>query len=122
MTCISKEGRCTKCCEAIHIPTKVAVAVRKGDSVYRVDEPRIRKYWLQISKRRAKKINPYIFKRETGRVYLKTASFFKCKALVKNVGCSIRDQEDHPAVCKTYSGGMEYSETCTTDINIIARG
>ncbi len=47
--------------------------------------------------------------------------FFTCKALDKDKGCTIRDTEEHPNICKSYKGGYEYSYTCNEDINIIAR-
>ena len=37
------------------------------------------------------------------------------------VGCSIREQEDHPEVCKTFMSDDSYSPTCKQDYNIIAR-
>jgi hypothetical protein len=41
--------------------------------------------------------------------------------LDKDKGCTIRDTEEHPNICKSYKGGYEYSYTCNEDINIIAR-
>jgi hypothetical protein len=86
----------------------------------------ILKYWKRISKRQAKKINPYMFNRqlkpEWHKRFIGDAAFFTCSALIPGVGCSIRDDDDHPFVCKVYKGGTEYSPTCPTDINIIARG
>lgn len=123
MSCISKQGRCTKCCEAIHIPTQVWIDIKKHRNPH-PDAARIRGYWTPISKRRAKKINPYIFSAgfdKDHKDFLKTASFFSCKMLTHGVGCSIRHDEDHPNVCKEYKGGYEYSPTCPDDINIIAR-
>ena len=92
------------------------------------------KWWTPISKRRAKKINPYIF--ENARKYNKeqrkyinhSMQYFTCKALVRGVGCSIRDTNEHPRVCKSFGGEKQdkdyqncYSPTCTEDINIIVR-
>jgi len=126
MTCIIKGNtRCTKCCEAIHIPKRQWVSFRKG-KIKIGDSASIGKYWKPISKRVAKIINPYIFtvsrynKEHTD--FLKKAQFFTCTALELGVGCTIRDQEDHPEVCKIFEGGHEYSATCLDDINIIARG
>jgi hypothetical protein len=120
MSCISTTGRCTKCCEVIHIPAKVWPNLLKDPKRY-TDGRLLRKYWTPISKRRAKKINPYIFTLEDNKAYLKTAGFFTCRALEVGVGCKIRDTENHPNVCKIFKGGYDYSPTCKQDINIIAR-
>ena len=122
MSCISKEGRCSKCCEAIHIPTYQWIAIRKGRNTH-PDSAKVKKHWVNISKRRAKKINPYVFefKDDGHKNFIQVASFFTCRRLVKGVGCSIRDSDSHPEVCKIYTGGVEYSPTCEQDINIIAR-
>ena len=87
------------------------------------------KYWKPISARRAKKLNPYIWERqaeynlqEGGANVQRDMQFFTCTALEKGVGCTIRDQDDHPQVCKTFQSDDSYSATCGFDINIIARG
>lgn len=122
MSCVTANNvRCTKCCEAIHIPLQPWLAAKAGKITLRGSQS-ILKYWVRISKRQAKKINPYIFS-DSGspKEFLKEAGFFRCKALVPGEGCSIRDTEEHPQVCKDYKGGLEYSPTCKDDINIIAR-
>ena len=141
MSCITKGNvRCTKCCEAIHIPKRVWLkrVAYTYESLKKADycSPEIRQIWTPISKRRAKKINPYIFSkwnhvkhdkeyREewylSNKKFIAKSQFFKCKALKKGVGCTIRDTEMHPKVCKVYTGGTDYSYTCPSDINIIAR-
>ena len=119
MSCISAGNkRCSKCCEAIHIPHSVHRNMRRGVVNY-TDQSFILKYWKPVSKRVAKKINPYIFQRPTkNNEYLSSAQFFICKSLVDGV-CS--EYKNRPDVCRRYSGGLEYSPTCLTDIKIIAR-
>ena len=117
MSCIAVGNkRCTKCCEAIHIATKAYFNLWKpsrATTTY-TDGDKIRSYWLPISKRRAKKINPCITTK--GNVGM---SYFKCKKLTKGIGCSVHS--DKPQVCLSYTGGTDYSESCVVDINIIAR-
>lgn len=129
MSCMTEGNiRCTKCCEAIHIPRSDYIRAKRG-KITLVDQESIFKYWIRISKRRAKKINNYLItKRWDDKEYtimykkfLSNAYFFKCRALVKNIGCSVHNTEEHPEVCKSYLGGYEYSYTCKQDINIIAR-
>lgn len=122
MSCIAKGNvRCTRCCEAIHIPRSQWISFFKG-KINIGASASIRKYWTPISHRRAKKLNPYVFNREGRDVgYIQAAQFFKCKALVLGQGCSVRDAEDHPEVCKTFYAEPDYSPTCSTDVNIIAR-
>lgn len=121
MSCISKRGRCTSCCEAIHIPTLGWIEIKKGRNKG-PDAVNIKEHWVNISKRRAKKINPHIFKEGVGDShFLSLASFFTCKRIIKGSGCSVRHLDSHPGTCKRYTGGTEYSPTCEQDINIIAR-
>ena len=129
MTCITQGNkRCTKCCEAIHIPKKSWKNSISG-KINWIDYDTIKKYWVPISKRRAKKINPWIFNKKwddkeitrSNNKGLAEMQFFTCKALDKENGCTIRDEDFHPNICKTYKGGYEYSYTCNEDINIIAR-
>lgn len=109
--CIINGVRCTKCCEAIHIPRKAAhdIWTRDATTIY-VDQQLVRAKWIPISKRRAKKINPYMF--STGESYQDMA-FFKCKSLTK-MRCG--DYDNRPRVCRSYgekggSAGM-YSPDC----------
>lgn len=120
MSCMTSSGRCTRCCDVLHVPRGVWANLVRGDRRYKTAAS-MRKYWIPVSRRRAKKINPYIFSRGD-KDYLKTAEFFKCRALVAGEGCSIRGTDEHPYACTNYKGGVEYSPTCQTDINIIARG
>lgn len=130
MSCITKGNkRCTKCCEAIHIPKSSWKNSLSGKFNW-VDYDTIKKYWIPISKRRAKKINPWIFNQRSmdskeydlqRKRWLTSAQFFTCKALDKEKGCTIRDEDFHPNICKSYKGGYDYSYTCNEDINIIAR-
>lgn len=119
MSCI-KEGntRCTKCCEAIAVTSLFLSVWRppvEGGVTYTGQEE-IRSLWTPISRRQAKKINPYAvsFRDRCSDSYI----WFKCKALVDGV-CTVRDER--PDVCRTYVGDDSYSPTCQTDINIIAR-
>lgn len=131
MSCITKGNvRCTKCCEAIHINKKQYLRFVKKEINFS-DGDFIRKYWTPISKRRAKKINPYIFDRvkkiakEDYKYVSHDMQFFTCKALKKGFGCTIRDTEEHPYVCKQFGTEdrvhNDYSPTCDFDRNIIAR-
>lgn len=122
MSCITRGNvRCTRCCEAIHIPRRQWLAFRKG-AIDIGSSSSIGAYWKPISHRRAKKINPYVFaraKRENSS--LASMQFFTCTALVKEVGCSIREQDDHPQVCKVFRADNSYSPTCVVDVDIIVR-
>jgi hypothetical protein len=127
MSCIAEGNtRCTKCCEAIHIEKRSYISLVKGRITVGRDNDLLA-LWKPISKRRAKKINPYIFD-PSGRTKQhlswanQDAQFFTCTALVKGVGCSVRGTDKHPETCKIYVGELsDYSPTCPTDINIIAR-
>lgn len=68
MSCIPKGNtRCTKCCEAIHINKRQWNRIKRGIAVAGASQS-ITKYWKPISARRAKKINPYIWKRNSAKV------------------------------------------------------
>lgn len=125
MSCITKGNvRCTKCCEAIHINKRHWQKIKRGLVTIGKSQP-ILKYWKPISARRAKKINPYIWDNPSSPDDFnpnKGMQFFTCTALDKGVGCTVRDQEDHPEVCKVFTADPSYSPTCEFDINIIARG
>lgn len=112
MSCV-KQGnvRCTDCCKAIHIPTVSARKIWGPKPSTITDGHTIRTSWSPVSYRRAKKRNPHISK-------YRHMSYFKCRH-VTSQGCGI--YEDRPDVCARYKGGSEYSPTCPTDINIIAR-
>ena len=129
MSCIAEGNkRCTKCCEAIHIPLKAWVRIIKMDHTIEDDSSHnsrmLYKHWTRISKRRAKKVNPYIF--EDGMTeFLQKSAFFTCNKLDKELGCTVRGTDQHPWTCWQYGREYtynDYSPTCSTDINIIARG
>ncbi len=130
MGCVSEGNkRCTKCCEAIHIPmagwTRVKKHVLFEESDGNHNSRMLVKHWTQVSKRRAKKINPYLFT-NGNKEYLKKAAFFTCNRLDKDLGCTVRGTDQHPWTCWKYgregNTNNEYSPTCNIDINIIARG
>lgn len=122
MSCITKGNtRCTKCCEAIHTDKKQYLDMLKGKTKV-IDQDKVfgkQGVWQPISARRAKKINPYVFHKDPD--IGNRMQFFTCNALRKGHGCTIRDTDKHPEVCKIYTGGNDYSPTCDEDINIIAR-
>lgn len=122
MSCITQGNvRCTRCCEAIHISKRQWIAFRKG-TISIGKSASIASYWKPISHRRAKKINPYVFTREGPKNFpMGAMQFFKCTALIEGVGCSIREQDDHPEVCKVFQSDSSYSPTCEQDYNIIVR-
>lgn len=136
MSCIGEGNtRCTKCCEALHIPRSSYIGITKGRLSVEHQDKLFGKHgiWKPITKRQAKKINPYLFDKSKTQDYreggwrdiikdtTKRMQFFRCTALIEGVGCSIREENYHPGTCKVYTGGYEYSPTCTDDINIIAR-
>lgn len=105
---------CTKCCEALHLNRWGAERIFDPERVDRImDGPLMRSLFIKISRRRAKKINPYMFTRPVNKTeakFLKTAQFFKCKALEVGVGCTIH--ASRPATCRDYDGGLEYTDNC----------
>lgn len=84
-----------------------------------IDNEFILKNWTQISKRRAKKINPFLFRG----VHIAEA-YYTCSKLGPD-GCTV--YEDRPPVCRGYphynhppelinqmmKNGPEYTEKCT---------
>lgn len=74
------------------------------------------KYWRRISKRVAKKINPYMFSTSWGKdqrdFVNKRAGFFKCLAL-KDGLCTI--YEDRPFACRDFAGHGMYAFECATE-------
>jgi len=83
MSCIKAGNvRCSSCCEVLHIEGGVwnrfirnKITTRDGDF--------LRDNFIRVSKRRAKKINPYMFNREgIDKKFLSKACYFTCKALV----------------------------------------
>lgn len=115
--CVVNGERCSKCCEAIHV-TKAAGDIIKGVSKLRSlhqDDEVIQKYWVQITKRQAKKINPYMFSSGWGKdvkKWLSQAVFFKCTALIDGQ-CSIYDHR--PNICREFSGNGMYAYECAQE-------
>lgn len=114
--CIIGGKRCTRCCIAIHMEKSAGnnivkhrkTRLTKGDWV-------IGKYWKQISKRIAKKLNPYMFHpgwRKDQKAFVSRSIFFKCTALVKGV-CSV--YEDRPFACRDFAGHGMYAYECSKE-------
>jgi Fe-S-cluster containining protein len=78
-----------------------------------VDGTKLKAIWVRISKRRAKKINPYMFQKDwdkKSKYFINSqASFFKCKKVTKD-GCTI--YEDRPDICRLFSGKGMYRYEC----------
>ena len=125
MTCITKGGdRCNKCCQVLHINGPQWNKFERG-IISVTDGDQLKQLFVRVSKRRAKKINPYIFNRpiehKDQREFLNKAAYFTCNALIQGV-CSVYN--DRPDICRVYdhkSAFNDYSPTCDVDINIIAR-
>ena len=128
MSCVAEGNiRCTKCCEVLHVNGSDWSMLERG-LLTATDQEIMEKLFVRISKRRAKKINPYIFKKSYKSIdsnyhrtmtrFLAEAAYFTCKGL-KNGECTV--YEDRPQICRTFKGGYDYSYTCPVDINIIAR-
>ena len=118
MSCVAEGNvQCTRCCEAIHVPGEYRKTIRRNKG----DSPQfINKCWTPTTKRRAKKINPYMFSSsDSSKQFLTNALYFTCKALV---GGACSQYANRPPVCQIYKGGKDYSPSCLQDINIIARG
>lgn len=100
MSCIKKGNiKCTSCCEVIHVSSKQILNARKGRVTFTGnDHTFIFENWARMKRRVAKK-KPYMFKEYSH----KEMDFFKCKALVVGVGCSI--YEKRGLVCKSYTKG-----------------
>lgn len=121
MSCITKGNvRCTKCCQAIHMMAGAWRKMKLKKASY-VDGDIVMSKWVRISRRRAKKINPFIMANghENGKM-----DYFKCKSLTEH-GCG--DYEGRPDICRSFNpqkGDQHttYSPTCKFDNNIIARG
>lgn len=126
--CVINGERCTKCCQVLSLQrTKnlfdwISYAKSSDDSncdsFAEKENYQIGSMITQISKRRAKKINPYMVKL-FGRN--KKSAFFTCKNLTKD-GCGI--YETRPKVCSGYpyygrdkaefaKMKPDYSEDCT---------
>lgn len=85
------------CCKAINLPYSYREITKLGrsgegdnDAKFIVDN------WIPISKRRAKKINPYLVKRNEHNIKL---TFWQCKQLTDS-GCGVYDTR--PDVCRNY--------------------
>jgi Fe-S-cluster containining protein len=112
--CIIEQKRCTKCCEAIHLPKENAINILKRNASD--DDDMILKYWRRISKRVAKKINPYMFSttwsKDQRNFVNQRAGFFKCLAL-KDGLCTI--YENRPFACRDFAGHGMYAFECANE-------
>jgi Fe-S-cluster containining protein len=114
MSCIKSGGkRCYECCRVVHINVHQAHNAFVTKKVNVTDGDILKRIWKPISRRKAKKINPYVVKGK------KDMAYFTCKWLGSS-GCS--RYSERPDVCRRYKGDLSYSPTCLTDINIICRG
>lgn len=92
MTACTINGKqCTQCCRAITL----SYTRRYLGKAWGYDAKFILANWKQISRRRAKKKNPYMV-RELGK---RRHTFWHC-ARVTDAGCSVYD--DRPNVCSGY--------------------
>ncbi len=112
-TCITPEGNCTKCCQVIGINRDHIGKHRRG-KINAVDGDKILGIWNKISKRRAKKVNPYAVGVFSG----DGNDWFTCKNLGEN-GCM--DQENKPDVCSRFVANSTYSPTCEVDSRVFYR-
>lgn len=113
--CVINGKQCTACCRAIilklnkHDVSEMAKH-KTGDAFF------VRKNWIPISKRRAKKKNPYIFTWvKTHPAYNKKGPFFWMCKKVTDSGCSV--YESRPRVCSGYPAYGDifgFSETVKT--------
>ncbi|MBB3017689.1 Fe-S-cluster containining protein [Microvirga lupini] len=103
MGCVIEGERCTRCCEAITLKMSRSQLLAHPSS----DAQFIREHWKPISKRRAKKKNPYLFQRHPRLQSAKAWRLYHCTALTSE-GCG--KYEDRPAVCSGYplygAGGL----------------
>lgn len=122
--CVINGKQCTQCCRVIVLGKNLTRSLKNNCSS---DAAFVRANWKPMSKRRAKKANPYIF---SGSRFNKDAlranvHYFRC-ARVTDKGCSV--YERRPRVCsgyprydmsdedlfKTYAGKTpEYRADCT---------
>lgn len=127
MACTRADGTpCTRCCEVIHIDKKVYSNWQRS-KLKLIDADKVfggRGLWTKISKRRAKKLNPYLFSKDNESLdwVNNHAVFFICSALISGVGCSIHGTNMFPNVCDVYKGGNDYSPTCNEDIVRVVEG
>lgn len=90
MGCVIEGKQCTSCCEAIMLNvSRDHLAGRKGDPEFILEN------WKPISKRRAKKINPYMIKE----YHSAGSSYWSCKNVTKS-GCGIYEKRGQ--VCSGY--------------------
>lgn len=98
--CIIEGKRCTTCCQALGLQVNKPVREwikysRSNKNITPIEDThKIVSMLIPISKRRAKKINPYIFS-----IFDSRYSYFKCKNLTLK-GCGI--YESRPNMCKGY--------------------
>lgn len=111
--CIIDDERCSKCCEVIHLSGGAANIIKDGQ-LYEKDWV-ISKHWTPLTRRQAKKKNPYMFGpgwRDNMKGFLKSAEFFRCTALIGGV-CSVYD--DRPHACRDFAGNGAYAFECAQE-------
>lgn len=115
--CMIDGKRCTLCCEAIHLPINMGLnIILKKKDTFPDGDWIILKHWKQISKRVAKKINPYMFgsgwSKEQKKWLNQSVLFFKCTALVDGL-CTVYDQR--PFACRDFAGNGMYAYECANE-------
>lgn len=106
--CVINGERCTKCCQAINLPMslydaqKIFRKRREASSEIKDDIWFVSNNWTPISRRRAKKINPYLVKRQDkiqAENKNRNLSYWVCNKLTES-GCGI--YKTRPKVCSGY--------------------
>lgn len=121
MGCIIEGARCTKCCEAITLP----VSRKRLGEMAGEDARFILANWKPMSKRLAKKVNPYLFASVPELRSSKKWRLYRCTALTPD-GCGKYDER--PPVCRNYPhygrpgdpSEPEYHPQCTEWVRIDA--
>lgn len=115
--CMVDGKRCTRCCEAIHMPKNAGLTIvrRNNKRVFKSDWVLL-KHWKQITKRQAKKINPYMFgegwTKNQKKFVNQGAIFFKCTALVDGK-CTV--YYHRPFACRDFDGYGMYAYECAME-------
>lgn len=119
--CVIDGQRCTKCCQAIvlsmpaHDVFKKLRMSRDFTGEVRGDLSFVGENWVPISRRRAKKINPYMVAMQRRVVIdaghktsklIQKVSYWTCNNLTPS-GCGV--YEDRPSVCRDYPVYPVYS-------------
>ena len=101
--CMINGKRCSKCCEVLTIELSgngrewIKYARWTDFETFEdKDKKELQLYWMikEISRRRAKKLNPFLVSKIKGR-----QSYFICKHL-KETGCT--NYENRPSICSKY--------------------